>query len=296
MLLTYAALTLTVLTAQQQQTDTTITVNAGTRLELSNPGGDVIVRAWSRNAVQIKARHSARTHVQIESRGAVLSIDAEAKNGPANIVDYDISVPAWMPLSLDGMYSDMTIEGSLADIKAETLNGTITVKGGTGTLELHSVQGQITVEGSHGRLDLHGVSEGIKVSDAEGDVSAETISGNVVLTGIRSRDVEVGTLSGNILYDGTIQDGGRYSFVSHNGDLYLAVPEAASATFNIATLDGEVSASFALPKVDQPSRRRKTFRLGAGSATVDIESFNGNVSLGRPGQMSLPPGDEDDNQ
>ena len=60
MLLTYAALTLTVLTAQQQQTDTTITVNAGTRLELSNPGGDVTVRAWSRNAVQIKARNNIR--------------------------------------------------------------------------------------------------------------------------------------------------------------------------------------------------------------------------------------------
>lgn len=271
----------------QQQTDTIIPVTTGSRLEVSNPGGEIIIRVWERNAVQVKARHSSRTFVTIEQKGSVLDISSDARRGPANIVDYELMVPAWMPLSLDGMYSDMTIEGTRAEVKAETLNGNIVVRGGTGTLKLNSVQGSVVVEGARGRLELHSVSEGIRVVDAEGDITAETISGNLEFIRVRSRSVEAGTLSGEILYDGTFQEGGMYSFVSHSGDIMLGVPEGASANFNVATLDGRVENLFPVQALERPSRRRTTFRVGSGSARVEIESFNGNVKVGRPGQLTI---------
>jgi DUF4097 and DUF4098 domain-containing protein YvlB len=277
-----------------QQTDTIIPVATGTRLEISNPGGEIRVQVWERNAVQVKARHSSRTFVTIKSHGSVLEIGSDARRGPANIVDYELMVPAWLPLSLDGMYSDMTIEGTRAEVKVETLNGNILVKGGTGTLKLSSVQGTVQVEGARGRLELNSVSEGIRVIDAEGDITAETISGNLEFIRVRSKSVEAGTLSGEILYDGTFQEGGQYSFVSHSGDIMLGVPEGASATFNVATLDGEVENLFPVQGLEHPTRRRTTFRVGTGSAKVDIESFNGNVRVGRPGQLSVEHDSDDD--
>lgn len=277
-----------------QQSDTTINVTQGTRLELSNPGGEIIIRGWERSAVQIKARHSSRTHVRIKTSGSVLTIESEADRGPANIVDYDISAPSWMPLNLDGMYTDVTVEGMKADVTAETLNGNITVKTVTGNLNLHSVQGTIAVHGSRGRLELNSVSEGITVLDSEGDITAETISGSVDFQRIRSKSVEVGTLSGEVLYDGTIQEGGRYNFVSHSGNIMIGVPDAASATFNVATLDGELETTVPVQGMTQPSKRRHTFRIGSGSATVDVESFNGNVMVGRTGTMSIEHDDDDD--
>ncbi|MEO8293979.1 MAG: DUF4097 family beta strand repeat-containing protein [Gemmatimonadota bacterium] len=280
--------------ASPQQSDTTISVTTGTRLEIENPGGEIIIHAWARNQVQIKARHSSRTFVTIQSTGSVLNIGANSRRGPANIVDYDISAPAWMALSLKGMYSDITIDGTQAEVKAETLNGNIVVKGGTGSLNLHSVQGSISVSGSRGRLELNSVSEGITVVDAEGDITAETISGNIDLRRVRSKSVELGTLSGEILYDGTFQEGGQYSFVSHSGDIMMGVPDGASATFNIATLDGDVETALPVQGMEHPTKRRTTFRLGGGSARVDIESFNGNVKVGRPGTMSIE-SDSDNN-
>lgn len=277
-----------------QQTDTIIPVTTGTRLEISNPGGEINVRVWERNAVQVKARHSSRTFVTIKSHGSVLEIGSDARRGPANIVDYELMVPAWLPLSLEGMYSDMTIEGTRAEVKVETLNGNIVVKGGTGTLKLSSVQGRVQVEGARGRLELNSVSEGITVIDAEGDITAETISGNLEFVRVRSKSVEAGTLSGEILYDGTFQEGGQYSFVSHSGDIMLGVPEGASATFNIATLDGDVENLFPVQGLERPTRRRTTFRVGSGSAQVDIESFNGNVKVGRPGQLTIQHDDDSD--
>lgn len=277
-----------------QQTDTTITVTQGTRLEVSNPGGEIIVRGWERNVVQIKARHSSRTHVRIKTSGSVLSIESEAERGPANIVDYDISAPSWMPLKLDGMYSDITIENMKADAELESLNGNLTAKGVTGSLSLHSVQGIVSVSGTRGKLELNSISEGIIVVDAEGDITAETISGSVDFQRIRSRSVEVGTLSGEVLYDGTLQEGGRYNFVSHSGDIMIGVADGASATFNVATLDGELETAIPVQDMAHPSRRRTTFRIGSGSATVDVESFNGNVRVGRSGAYSISHDDDDD--
>lgn len=277
-----------------QQTDTTIPVATGSRLEINNPGGEINVRVWDRNAVQIRARHSSRTFVTIKTRGSVLQVSSDARRGPANIVDYDLTVPAWIPLSLEGMYSDMTVEGTQAEVKAETLNGNIVVKGGSGTLKLSSVQGSVQVEGSRGRLELNSVSEGIRVTDAEGDITAETISGALEFVRVRSKSVEAGTLSGEILYDGTFQEGGQYSFVSHSGDIMLGVPDGASATFNIATLDGEVENLIPVQNLEHPTKRRTTFRIGGGSAQVEIESFNGNVKVGRPGQFTVEHDSDDD--
>ncbi|MEP7325982.1 MAG: DUF4097 family beta strand repeat-containing protein, partial [Gemmatimonadota bacterium] len=224
---------------------------------------------------------------------------SEADRGPANIVDYDISVPSWMPLKLEGMYSDISIENLKADAELQSLNGALTVKNVTGSLNLHSVQGAISVTGSRGRLELNSVSESVTVLDAEGDITVETISGDVDVQRIRSKSVEVGTLDGDILYDGTIQEGGRYSFVSHSGDILIGVMDGASASFHVASLDGELVTTVPVQGMEHPSKRRSNFRIGSGSATVDVESFNGDVKVGRTGTLSLPhrnnDNDNDDN-
>ena len=46
--------------------------------------------------------------------------------------------------------------------------------------------------------------------------------------------------------------------------------------------------------LERPTKRRTTFRVGAGSARVEIESFNGNVKVGRPGQFTIRHEDSDD--
>src|SRR2546429_6556714 len=46
--------------ALAQQTDTTVPVRAGARLEINNFGGEIAVKTWSRNAVRVVADHSSR--------------------------------------------------------------------------------------------------------------------------------------------------------------------------------------------------------------------------------------------
>jgi hypothetical protein len=282
-------LTLALIAAQAAPasgTDTTITVTQGTRLQLDNQGGDIVVKAWDRNQVRIQASHSSRTHVAVRLAGAVLSLEAEADRGPSNMVDFELTVPAWMALDLGGMYADVSIEGSRAPITVETLQGDITVKGGAETVKLTSTEGKVTLSGAKGRIELHSVSNDIEASDIQGDVTAETVSGGITLRHVDAKMVDLQTISGELIYDGRIVDGGHYSLLTHSGEIYLTVAEAVNATIATAIGSGEVQASFPLAAAERSGRRRQTYRLGSGSATVELETFSGDIRLLRPAEMA----------
>jgi DUF4097 and DUF4098 domain-containing protein YvlB len=285
MLLPVLAL-LAVQASQGFQTDTTVSVSQGTRLSVENQGGDIIVKTWDRNQVRVQASHSRRTHVSINLGGAVLSLEAEADRGPSNMVDYELTVPTWMPLNLEGMYATVNIKGSRAPISVETLDGDITVEGGTENVKLTSVQGRIMLTGAKGRIELNTVSDDIEAAELQGDIVAETVSGSISIARSDAKSVEIQTVSGELIYDGRIVDGGHYSLLTHSGTISVSVAEGTNATIATAIGSGDVRASFPLPASDRPSRRRQTFRLGTGSATVELESFSGTISLLRPAELS----------
>jgi DUF4097 and DUF4098 domain-containing protein YvlB len=284
--------TLVLLAAQFQgvgrggsETDTTIAVAAGTRLKLENQGGDIVIHAWEKNQVRIQASHSRRTRVEVRHSGAVLSLEADAEHGPANMVDYELTVPSWMPLDLGGMYATVTIDGSKAPITVQTLEGDIDVKGGAESVKLSTTTGKLVVSGARGRIELNSVSEDIEGSDLQGDIHAETVSGDISLRRVDAKSVEVEAVSGDLTYEGRIVDGGSYSFLTHSGDISVSIPEGANATISTAVGSGDVRASFTLPASERPSRRRQTYRLGNGSATVELETFSGDVRLMRPAEI-----------
>jgi DUF4097 and DUF4098 domain-containing protein YvlB len=277
---------LAVQASQGFATDTTVNVSQGTRLKVENQGGDITVKTWDKNQVRVQASHSRRTHVTINLGGAVLSLEAEADHGPSNMVDYELTVPTWMAMSLEGMYATVSVKGTRAPIEVETIDGDITVEGGAETVKLTSVQGRLMVTGARGRIELNTVSEDIEAAELQGDIVAETVSGNITIARSDAKTVEVQTVSGELVYDGKIVDGGHYSLLTHSGEIAISVPEGTNASIATAIGSGEVRASFPLPASERPSRRRQTFRLGTGSATVELESFSGTISLLRPAELA----------
>lgn len=276
---------------QQQQsfdTDTTISVPAGTRLSLENVGGEVTIRGWDRNQVRIQASHSSRTAVGIRLSETVLRLSPRSSRNMGSmggVVDYVLTVPAAMNIELGGMYADVIIEGTRGEIKVNTVEGNISVKGGGGSLELSTVNGKIDVSGANGRLNLRAVSDDIAVSDVQGEVLAETVSGDVVLARVDGRRVEAQTVSGDVRFDGALRNDGIYSLLTHSGDITVGIPENASVLVQTAVANGDVSASFGLPTSERSSRRRQQFRFGAGTASLELETFSGDINLVRPSEI-----------
>jgi hypothetical protein len=97
--------------------------------------------------------------------------------------------------------------------------------------------------------------------------------------------VEAQTVSGDVRFDGTLRPDGTYSLLTHSGDVIVAIPENASILIQTAVANGDVSASFELPASERSSRRRQQFRLGSASATLELETFSGDIRLVRPSEI-----------
>ena len=266
-------------------TDQTVPVQKGTKLDLTSAAGDIIVKVWDRDSVRIEAEHSTRETVEVRSGDQTLSIRSRSSRGRSRSVDYSLTVPAWMAISIRGTYADVTVDGVGADVSVETNGGDIRVTGGSGFISLKSVQGQVTLARATGRVEVHSVNEGLFLADISGDLTAETTNGSITLDRIDSANVDLYTVNGNISYDGPIKDKGIYRLTTHNGQVAMAVPENANVQLTVRTYSGSFRSTFPLKLDAEVSRRKRfTLTLGSGSARVDLESFGGTIALRRPGE------------
>ena len=279
MLLTLAALAALAL----PQTDTTIAVRPGTRLDVNNFGGSITVKAWNQSTVRVQADHSERDQIEISAGPTVVSVRSAGRRGTPHSVDYIISVPAATSLTLSGVYTDITIEGVTGEVSAESVQGEIICRGGSGNVSLRSVEGALTLEKARGRIDLNTVNDNITVTDVTGDVTAESVDGDIELSNVESSNIDLTTVDGGVSYDGTIKDGGHYSLSTHDGDVEIGIAQGANATVSVSTFDGDFEADFPV-SVTNTTKRRFTFTLGTGSARIELESFDGDIHLRRPGQ------------
>ena len=264
MAMTVAALIAVVpMAACAQQIDTTVSAPPNARVEIQNFAGTVVVRTWDRPAVRVVSAQGRRDDVRIRGDNGVVSVTTIGKNGVPARRDYEITVPTRAALDVGGTYTAIDIDGARGSVSAATVQGDVTLRGG------------------------NGVNKGLLLRNLDGNIAAETVNGSIVLDGIKSADVEAVTVNGRVTYDGTIRDGGRYRFGSHNGTVIITIPERANATIAATTYMGTFSSRFELPRAAETDSKRPrgkaNFALGTGSARIEAESFQGDIVLTRPG-------------
>ena len=279
LLVTFTALAFAAAPAQ----DTVVSVQRGDRLEAENHTGDITVRTWTRNAVMLRARTGGRSVSLQRDEGEVL-VELNWEHGSPGRVDYELTVPAWMPLELSGINTSITVLGTQAAISAETVSGSITIEGGSGSISAESVEGRVTVTGARGRIAVESVNESVSVRNSSGTISAESVNGGITLTGIDSRDLAAETINGAVTFTGPIRDGGSYAISTHNGDVTIGIQDGANASVSVSTFQGEVSADFPI-QVHGSREKDFSFKLGSGSASLDIETFQGEIRLVRPANI-----------
>ncbi len=269
--------------------DTTIAVRPGSRLELENFNGAVHVTAWSRPAVRIQAAHGRHTSVGIERAAEVLSISSEGRMGPPGEVEYSITMPATMALKVSGVDTDIDVDGVEARIEAETVQGEVLVRGGRDHITASSVQGKVQVQGARAELELSSVNESVVISDVVGRISAETVNGEVSLENVRSGELDVSTVNGDVRFEGALADDGQYHFSTHNGTVRVCIPEGSNVSVSASTVNGEFHTDFPVAVHSSAGRKHLEFTLGSGRAELELESFQGSVELCRQGATPRSP-------
>jgi DUF4097 and DUF4098 domain-containing protein YvlB len=274
------------------KSDQTVDVTKGTRLVLSNNAGEVVVRSWERDQVRIQATHGSRETITAETTDMTLRVRTQRATGSgsrgwpsAGLVDYQITVPRWMPVNLSGTYLDASIEGTTAEVTVETVHGNARVVGGNGAVSLRSVEGVITVDKASGRVQATTVNEGIRITNSTGEITAETTNGDIFIDSAQTSNLEAFTVNGEVTFNGTIRDNGVYRLGTHNGDIRVGLGGANNATIFVRTFQGDFAADFPvqLPAGQNPrsGSKRFNFTLGSGSARIELQSFGGDIVLAR---------------
>lgn len=267
--------------------DTTFAVTNGARLDVSNFGGEIVVHTWNQNNVHLRASHSSRSAVTVSNSGSTVLVRTEGRRGPPSMVDLDVTVPSWMAMTLSGTYTDISVEGAGGSVQAQSVQGDIDVTGGTGSVELKTVQGGVTLGKTRGRIDVNSVQGDIEISDAAGDVTVETVNGDITLARTDATNLDVNTVSGDVIYDGSFKGGGTYQLSTHSGDVTVVVPPTASLSGAVETFNGDFDPSFKVDTV-RAGRHRFTFTIGrGGNGRLEIDTFSGDIKLRRPGEVNL---------
>ena len=251
--------------------DTTFSIPRGMELQVANFSGEVTVRTWEKSAVRIETESDGNDKIYVKEVDGALLVKAYAQRDIERTVDLSITAPSWMNLVVSGVNTDVDIQGTKGRVRVDTVHGDIVVVGGRGQIELNAI------------------NEDIRLSDASGTVLSETVNGDLTLQRIASDSVMVSTVNGEIFYDGTIRERGVYHFVSHNGDIAIALPKTVSATVDVSTFSGEFASDFPVMLSETKPGRRYCFTLGKGGAQVQLESFQGTIHIFRPGTRA--PGD-----
>src|SRR5437762_4108061 len=83
--------------------DQKVPVAKGVKLDINNFTGGVVIKAWDRDAVRIEVNHSDREVVDVKQGEQTLTIRSRSvRGGPPRSLDYTLTVPKWMAISVSG--------------------------------------------------------------------------------------------------------------------------------------------------------------------------------------------------
>ncbi len=106
------------------------------------------------------------------------------------------------------------------------------------------------------------------------------MSGDIELLDVsEALSVDVKTVSGNVIYIGSIKAGGRYELKTHSGDVRMTIPAGSAFDFEANTFSGDIDSDFEITVVGKISPKEIRGTVGKGGATVALKTFSGNVDL-----------------
>jgi hypothetical protein len=261
-----------------QARDTVIDVRRGDRLVIEQVTGDVVISAWERDAVEVRASSGGGPVGLRRSGGSIQVVPGESRGRPRS-VDASVRVPLWMDLDIGSRSLDVSISGVGGSTRVGNVSGDVSVRDVSGPVDVRSIGGEIAVTDARAGVRASSQGDDVLLRRVSGPIEAHSGSGDVLLDDIDSERVRVEAQDGDVSFSGVISPTGDYGFFVHDGDATIAIPAGASARVSVSTFDGEFESEFTV-RVDRfTSGREFDFTLGNGEARMQIEVFDGEIRL-----------------
>jgi Putative adhesin len=264
--------------------DTTIAFSRTGTVELQLSGGEIIVTSWPREQVRVRAT-SERSALRLDASSGHVSLGLRQGSSRSGDTRFEVTIPVGARVRATSTSGDIRVSGSKADVEARTHRGDIAVED-VGRIDLNALSGDVEATTIAGDVRINVVSGDVRLRGATGEIEIKTVSGEIDVSDARARFVRLGSTSGDLAYDGSIDATGRYELETHSGDVDLTLPSNIKADLTVSTFSGEVVSDLPLVLVPGPhgnaSSHGKSLRLaigGGGGARINTESFSGDINI-----------------
>lgn len=125
------------------------------------------------------------------------------------------------------------------------------------------------------------VSGDVEVNGAHGDITASSVSGNVILEHLYATSINANSVSGDVdVRVDQITGNGDFTFHSVSGDVTLEVPRDFGADLSMTTVSGDIDSDFPITLGNgRMSKRSMNARIGAGGRRLDVSTVSGDLRL-----------------
>ncbi len=265
----------------ETRVDTTVAFSRSGTVSLNLPSGEVIVRGWDRDQVKV---HATSDDGDIRFNSSSSRLTLEMSYGRSREGHFEITMPFGAHLSLRTMSADGDVRDTRGDVEVTSQSGDLHLDN-IGRLDLSTLSGDVEVRGVTGDIAAHTISGDFHVDEVKGDVDVETVSGGIEVRGATSKFVRMHSVSGDLVYAGTIDPSGRYELSAHSGEIGITMPANTSAQIGVSTWSGSIDSDFPITLkpgehgFGSASTKKFTFEIGGGAARVSLESFSGDITI-----------------
>ncbi len=277
-----------------------IAVSATVNISVCVSEGNLKVNGWERNEVRAFVSDGSQVGFTIVEKGKqntapiwikILGFDpaTNKENNPDECLAGDsieIDVPRSAIVNVKSNVSEMKFY-SIAKVTVENGGGDVFFNNIARGIEARTYEGDVTVEGSSGAMSLQSTTGNIiafDVSSGEiGDIfKARTSNGAITLKNVGQRQIEAGSNTGSINFNGKFLSGGQYSFGTSNGSINLTIPPDSSLKMFASYGYGSFNSEIPLENVERntPSRLQNlSAQMGNGDATLKLTTVNGAIRI-----------------
>ena len=279
-----------------------IKVDSGVNLTLCVTQGTVKVNGWNRNEVRVYIEDGSKFGFKVLQKNPktsdpvwIMLAGIEPKMGKFSAHgeciwggEIEIDLPTGATVNIKGQETTTTID-SVKKATVRTIGGDISLRNIAGGIAASAGQGDITVEESWGGMVLESTTGNIVVFKAGpseiGDIfKAKTNSGAISLQKLDHRQIDVGSISGTLIFNGEILSGGSYSLSTSNGSIRLSIPQSSSclitASYGFGKFISELPIKIMTENITDGPVKSIIGTVGkGGDATLKLTTNNGSISI-----------------
>ena len=244
--------------AAAEDVNRTLDAAADGHVHISNISGSVTVVGWSRDQVEVTGKIGPKVEELIFERSGdkiTIKVKVPRKSGRGVESELHVRVPERSSLDVGTVSADIDVTGVLGEQKLEAVSGDIETECDGADVTAGTVSGDVVIRGKGKDAETHSasVSGDVGLYELAGEVFAESVSGDLIIEDGSFDRASFNVVNGDIVFRSELRKGGKLKAETVNGEVDLRFAGTVSGQFDIDTFNGGIDNCFG-PKAKRTSK------------------------------------------